>query len=747
MKQPSNLRIALYGKGGIGKSTMAANLAAALAGCGKRVLQIGCDPKHDSTRLLLDGRRIRTVLDYLRETPPDQRRLADVLHRGYGGVVCVEAGGPEPGVGCAGRGILSTFALLEQLGLDTASFDVVLYDVLGDVVCGGFAAPLRAGYAELVCIVTSEEFMALYAANNILRGVRNFEQAGTRVAGLILNSRGATESPEGLQRFAAATGLPLLATMARNERFRQAEQSGKTVVEAFPDSRLAADFRALAAALLDNPSLHMARPLSDEALEQIVLGKSWSGDWSGQSDSSTDNAVDQNEARCLPAAEPPLNQSSASSRFLSKSMLFREPLHGCAFSGAISTVTQIRDAAVIAHGPRSCAHIANQALQASGMHALQRAGIAIPEQLRPNLFSSEMDEAAVIYGGAEPLRTTLRQVLRHRPRAVFFAGTCPSAIIGDDLQQIAATMAAEVPGVPLIPLSTDGNLAGDYMQGMINACIETSAALIDPHCPPQDGLVNIVAEKNIATNSEANLAEISRLLGALDLRINCRFVRRTSVAALRGFCQAPLNLLADDDHLGRLLQGFLQERFGARFASRPFPVGLTATVEWLREVASLSGRLQQAEPLIEQAQAEYRQAIQRLRRDLAGRRLMIITYNHDVDWLLEVALDAGMEIVKVGILNSIADHGFRSRYAGRFSVATGYPPEQREADIAALKPQLLLTSYPPDGLALHVDSIPLCPDVGFFSGLRLARRWATLLKAPLQEGWRKDRALLADNQP
>ncbi|NTU82450.1 MAG: nitrogen fixation protein NifH [Chloroflexales bacterium] len=760
------MRIALYGKGGIGKSTIAANLAAAFAVRGRTVLQIGCDPKHDSTRLLLDGRRATTVLEYLRDTPPDQQRLADVVHRGYDGVACVEAGGPEPGVGCAGRGILSTFALLDRLGLDSTAFDVVLYDVLGDVVCGGFAVPLRVGYADVVCIVSSEEFMAIYAANNILRGVRNFEQAGTQVAGLILNSRGAHESPEGVRRFAQAVELPVLATVPRSDRFREAEQQGKTVVELAPADRVAAGFFALADTLLGQPSLWPARPLDDVGLEQVVLGKAWQAPdvaAPGQATSGREHKKPTAGVATLPAygasdvaklarggappaaSTPPASPSGA--QFLSKSLLFREPLLGCAFSGAVGTVTHIQDAIVIAHGPRSCTHIACESLQSSGIRTLYREGITIPEQLTPNLLSTDMDEAASIYGGAASLGSALRRALDRRPRAIFLASTCPAGIIGDDLRQIAADAAAEAGTVPLIPLTTDGNMAGDYMQGVINACIEGAGALVDPRCPPEDDLVNIVAEKNIATNTEPNLREVARLLDQLGLRVNCRFVRRTSVEALRGLLRAPLNLLAYNDHLGRVLQAFLVERFGVTFAQQPFPVGFAETSDWLQELAAFFGRPQRAKAIIEQAHAQYARGIQQLRPGLAGRRLMIVTYNHDIDWVVEAALDAGMKLVKVGILNSIEDHGFRTRYNGQFAVETGYTPEQRDVDIERLAPHLLLASYTPAGavLPLHCATIPMCPDVGFFSGLHLIRRWATLLKAPIYEGWRNDYALVASD--
>ena len=152
-------QVAVYGKGGIGKSTMSANISVALAERGLRVMQVGCDPKHDSTRLLLGGRAQRTVLDYVRDTPIGRRRLEDVIEEGTAGVLCTEAGGPEPGIGCAGRGILTTFDTLKRLGADSVDTDVRIYDVLGDVVCGGFAVPLRNEYADAVILVTSGEFI------------------------------------------------------------------------------------------------------------------------------------------------------------------------------------------------------------------------------------------------------------------------------------------------------------------------------------------------------------------------------------------------------------------------------------------------------------------------------------------------------------------------------------------------------------------------------------------------------------
>ena len=247
------LKIAVYGKGGIGKSTMTSNLAAAFATLGKRVIQIGCDPKADSTINLLGGEPLQPVMNYLRETDADPERLDEISRVGFGGVLCIETGGPTPGLGCAGRGIIATFNLLEDLRLfDIHQPDVVLYDVLGDVVCGGFAAPIREGYAEKVLIVTSGEKMALYAANNINTAVKNFEDRDyAHVAGLILNHRDVERETEKVQAFADEAGLPIVAEIPRSQDIIRFEDEGKTVIEGDASLPVSQRFLELARRLLD----------------------------------------------------------------------------------------------------------------------------------------------------------------------------------------------------------------------------------------------------------------------------------------------------------------------------------------------------------------------------------------------------------------------------------------------------------------------------------------------------------------
>ncbi len=240
------IKIALYGKGGIGKSTTACNLSAALSKKYK-VMQIGCDPKADSTKNLMRGEPICPVLHAIKEKGDDVE-LSDIVGIGYGGVVCVEAGGPTPGIGCAGLGIIATFDKLEELdAYEIYKPDIVLYDVLGDVVCGGFAMPLRKGYADNVFIVTSGEMMALFAASNIASAVENFkDRSYAKNSGIILNERLIENEDELVKRAAKEINTDVIAKVRRSKWVQKAEDLKQTVIEAFPDCDIAGDYMALA---------------------------------------------------------------------------------------------------------------------------------------------------------------------------------------------------------------------------------------------------------------------------------------------------------------------------------------------------------------------------------------------------------------------------------------------------------------------------------------------------------------------
>lgn len=248
------LKLAIYGKGGIGKSTTTGNLAAAFATLGKKVIQIGCDPKADSTINLLGGHPVKPVMDYLREYDEEPERIEDIAKEGFGGVLCIETGGPTPGLGCAGRGIITTFSLLEDLELfETYKPDVVLYDVLGDVVCGGFAAPIREGYADNILIVTSGEKMALYAANNINTAVNNFEDRGyASVKGIILNRRNVENEREKVEEFACKNNLSIIADIPRSPDIIRYEDLGMTVVEGDKNLPVSQAYLELAEKLLED---------------------------------------------------------------------------------------------------------------------------------------------------------------------------------------------------------------------------------------------------------------------------------------------------------------------------------------------------------------------------------------------------------------------------------------------------------------------------------------------------------------
>ncbi|MCI6858862.1 MAG: nitrogenase iron protein NifH [Eubacterium sp.] len=245
------IKIAVYGKGGIGKSTTVSNLAAVWSRMGRRVMQIGCDPKADSTILLRHGEKMDTVLDLVR-TKKEAVALSEMVKSGFWGVYCVEAGGPSPGLGCAGRGIITALETLKEKGAyEKYRPDIVIYDVLGDVVCGGFSMPMRRGYADYVFVITSGENMAIHAAANIAMAVENFKDRGyAKLGGIILNRRNVKNEEEKVQELARDINSKVIGTLSRSNLVMDAEEEKKTVMEAFPDSDMAKEYEILAREIL-----------------------------------------------------------------------------------------------------------------------------------------------------------------------------------------------------------------------------------------------------------------------------------------------------------------------------------------------------------------------------------------------------------------------------------------------------------------------------------------------------------------
>ncbi|BBB89636.1 MAG TPA: nitrogenase iron protein NifH [Methylomusa anaerophila] len=273
MGEKNPKRIAIYGKGGIGKSTTTSNISAALAETGYRVIQIGCDPKSDSTNTLRGGKYLPTVLDSIRDET--KVRLEDISAVGFKGVLCIEAGGPVPGVGCAGRGINAAVELLQELKLfEEFKPDFVLYDVLGDVVCGGFAVPIREGITDEVFVVSSSDFMALYAANNLFKAINKYASFdGALLGGIIANGLSAVYSQGIVDDFANRTGAKVAGYVPRSLIVSQSELYGQTVIEASPESEHARIYRQLAHYIVENDETVIPKPLGVTEL------RNWARDW------------------------------------------------------------------------------------------------------------------------------------------------------------------------------------------------------------------------------------------------------------------------------------------------------------------------------------------------------------------------------------------------------------------------------------------------------------------------------------
>ena len=707
------LELAVYGKGGIGKSTVSANLSAALAMAGKKVLQIGCDPKHDSTRLLTHGERIPTVLDYLRTVPAAEAEVGAVLRSGICGSGCIEAGGPQPGVGCAGRGIITAFEFLEKHRVK-APYDLVVYDVLGDVVCGGFAVPVRREYADAILLVTSGEYMAIYAANNILRGIRNFDgEEHRRVAGILFNRRNLADEEGRVARFAEAVGLPIVAELPRSPGFAHAEEQRKPLMELEGYEEEKEVFRSLARRITGDLPLSPARPLTDEELEQTVLG-----------------TVSLREKIASPASKAePEKEKAAPSAPAEKPKLDRPPLYGCAFNGAATTAVHLTDALVIAHSPRACAFYTWQNISSPGRKNLFNRGILMPSAISPHFESSEMDHASAVFGGLDKLRRQVLAALERKPGAVVVISSCVSGIIGDDIRALATL---STPETPVIAIPADGDISGDYVTGIRDCLHILAEKLIDRTAQPEQDCVNLVGEMAISYNNEPNVRALRGLLAGLGLRLNCRFLGDAETSELRGFLKAPLNILDSESADNLELKDFLQREFGCRFLPGHLPVGMEATAAWITELGDFFGCPEKAEALNRRERESCEEALRALRPALAGKTLVLTTINDDMDWIIRAAEGAGMKVAWIGVMNYLRTPLRVSKEKHILEVTEEVSSARRiREQLEKLQPDLVLTNYAGGEAARGswlTDTVPSSPLAFFRSAMPVLQRWETMFR-------------------
>lgn len=710
-------QIAFYGKGGIGKSTISANVSVSLSEMGFKVMQIGCDPKHDSTRLLLGGRNQRTVLEYVRDVRIADRRLDDLVERGTSGVLCTEAGGPEPGIGCAGRGILTTFDTLRKLGADDLDVDYRIYDVLGDVVCGGFAVPLRSEHADAVVLVTSGEFMAMYAANNIMKGLMNFDSGKPRLLGIVLNSRGVKDEERSVRAFAEATGTKVLAVIPRDGLFADAESKGHTVRELYPDSTISRSMESIADAVVsaasDGSGLTYPAPLDDDQLSDLAAGRD-----------------------ILPRGDSPSVRISNHPGCCGRRRSIRDSrtMNSCAAYGAVSAFSRINDVAVVIHGPRSCMYLMDTTRAKAVLDLYQR-GLY---QIKPshNTRCTMMDDTASIFGGTGNLERTLDSVSEEGFSDIAVITTCMPGIIGDDCAGVIERVGSRHHDIRYHLIQSDGDIEGEYNDGF-DMAVESILGMVDMSVEPDPGYVNIVGSSFFDLSNKKQSRAVEHTLSAFGLKVNCRFLDECDSESIRmlrrGSVDIPVSDTANSRNMVRTVSAYL----GREPFAYPVPFGKHEHSTWLDALGELTGRRDVAEREKRSVSERYGRFMDVHRGRFKDRKVMIVCgMTHNVDWIIDILDDLGADLVRVGFITSRRKRPEApvSRYADR--IIPGYTEDMFDRDLSELRPDLLIGDLPRFSHDRYRFARIVKSGFGVDASISFATYLENMMRLPNREGWK-----------
>lgn len=700
--QRLGMQIAIYGKGGIGKSTVSSNISYNLSQKGLRTLQIGCDPKHDSTRALLKGTVQSTTLETMKSKESGDICLEDLVKISPCGVECIESGGPEPGIGCAGRGIITAMNELKRLGLDRSAYDVTLYDVLGDVVCGGFAVPLRRGFADVIYLVTSGEFMAVYAANNILRGILNHSPEVPRVGGIIFNSRGMEDELDLVERFSDAVGVPIICTIPRDKLFAEAERQGMTVSELYPKSMPAEQFRQLADKIIiqiqGKSELYPSNPLSDEELDRLLKNKPI------------------RHCRNVPT----------------KAGIKKSNGEACAARAAAMSLSGVRGLTVIIHGPRACGYAM---CNIRDVHFLgdEKINRTLDRTYTDDLICTDMNDEDSIFGGISKLEKVIEEQYFLGKRNMAVVTACIPGIIGDDVGSCIAKMKQNHPDLEILDVRTDGNLTGSAFDG-IKIARSSLLSMVDSDVQTEKGLVNIIASSGM--NGGPDKDRICELLESIGCRLNTILFNGCTVDEIRGCRKAELNIPLSERDLSPANHALFESR-GIELSEEPFPCGVHDTIEWLENKRNATNT-ESIDRYIDRCMSEYSEAVRTSSKILSGKRIYLIGWlSRPMDWVVDAMKDVGASVIRASMSGPVSGEPLKAERNSDIPSSPGSTVSEILQDLKELEPDLVL-----GGLrgadCLEVRHCHLPPSsVSIGASTDLLKYASNVMRAPVEASWKQ----------
>ena len=691
-------RIAVYGKGGVGKSTVSANISFGLSERGHTVLHVGCDPKHDSTRLLMGGENVSTFSD-----DPDILPLMTSTC----GASCIECGGASAGEGCAGKGMSLLFSKLSDVD---AEYRVC--DVLGDVVCGGFSYPMRRDNVDAILLVSSGEYMSLYAMNNIIRGLRNVNGTSC-IAGIVFNRRGDPGEEVMMRRYSEAVGIPVICDIPRDPLFGESESEGHTLLESYPDSIPAGRLKGLIDGIEGRLALYPPVPLTEASMADLASGRPITGgkEAGGRKRECTFEHYDHE-----------------------RNLTFNDNylLPSCTSHGAVDAGLKVSDLAIVVHGPANCSHLMEFAFRRRfGMDSPERGG-----RLPPcNIYSTRLDGNRVFTGDIPYLEDAVRRAASDGFEHIFIVPTCTSEILGTDLSMVASRLSEEL-SLDVAAVPGDENFLGSRF-GCLDGLISLLIDRMDPDVEREEGGVNLISRTFMAMGRDRQSEEMERILGSMGMHLNMRFVDFCSMDDIRNFCKAELDIQLDRSNVNTRMCDKIAKRTGReRALILETPIGLRDTVDWIRQICSRTGR-DSVGPM-EQSVRRYTDGMQPIIREMEGKRAAIYCYSHsDIEWQVLTLLDMGMTIDFIMFSKgNFIDHNEKVPEFGSIeTIRDGSFCEFRER-ISKDRPDIVITNHHSKAQELDVPWCSMMPrGYGIDGALEWARRVRDCMHLPAGRGW------------